>query len=164
MSRSLSASFALSISVVVFVGGCSSSSGGTAGPIGDTGTDDSGDTATIDTSSAPRDTAPADTAPAACWIVSPADPKLNQCNTCSEAKCTDQWNAAWGAAFVSSGGKTTGGACGDTGKCLCGCSEVDAICTEACDVGQPAACKTARRAIYDCEGTRCTTECGRGAL
>ena len=168
MSRRPSASFALSFAhasvaaVLAFGAGCSSSTS-TPGPTGDSGTG-AGDTATVDTGSAPKDTAPVDTAPGACWVIAPSDPALAKCQACSEDKCKAKWDAAWGAAFVSSGGSSTGGACGDTGKCLCGCSEVDAICKEACDVAQNDACRTARRAIYDCEGTSCATECGRAGL
>ncbi|GAC1359615.1 MAG: hypothetical protein NVSMB47_12380 [Polyangiales bacterium] len=167
--RRPSASFALSFSLAslgalaaCLAVGCSSSTS-SPGPTSDTGTV-GGDTAVVDTGRPAADTAPADTAPAACWIVSPADPALNKCGVCSQVKCKDKWDAAYGPAFVSSGGKTTGGACSDFAKCMCACSEVDAICTEACKVSQSDPCKTAARAIYDCEGTSCAVECGRGLL
>jgi len=135
---------------------CSSSSdNGTptnqdSGTTGDTGKTDSG-----------TDTHVADTAPdgpTMCWIGHPTDSSSVECDSCSFDKCKAQWDAAYGANYLSD--DFTGGACADDATCNCGCAEEDAICKEGCDVSETSACHDAKTAIEDCEKTNCTDICG----
>lgn len=144
--------FALVLSTASFA--CSSSS--------DSGTPQ--DTGVVVTDSGAHDTnthadtTPADTAPMGCWIGHPTDTSAQSCDVCSFDKCKSQWQAAYGANYLSD--DFTGGACKDNATCNCACGEHDAICQENCNVSTiTTACDAAKQAIIDCQQTTCESTC-----
>ena len=145
-------SFCFAVFTIAASGGCSSSDTGSPGP-----TDGGSDTAKEDVgtdTNVPFFDAGADSG--LCWLITSSKPAQAKCDACSQTKCKTQREACYGSSYLTG---TWGGSCGDYAKCECGCSELDDICQENCQVEASAACSTCLKTIDDCETANCKAEC-----